>query len=110
LESQEINKLSSLSQKSVIACGGGAVLSESNVKVLKENCINIWLWVNTQNILERTNLDTSRPLLKGSNKEKIIEELLDKRLFKYAQASDLIINTNDKDIDEIVKLIKKEIL
>ena len=71
----------------VISTGGGIITTKENYNILK----------NERN---------KRPLLKESeNLNKKIEELLSTRYEKYRNVSDILIDINGKNIDEVISQI-----
>ena len=91
----------------VVAAGGGVMLDEQNVRLLKESGTLICLSARPEVILERTlaNLP-SRPLLQGDSPLGRVEELLELRAPFYAKA-DLTLDTSDRSIEEVVEEILK---
>ncbi|WP_459930421.1 shikimate kinase [Desulfosporosinus burensis] len=86
----------------VIATGGGTVLNPLNWKALAQKGTVIGLHASLEEILNRIGHKNDRPLLKGSKEE--IEKLWSERQGCYAQA-DFIIDTSQKNIDEVVSEI-----
>ncbi|MHB1653759.1 MAG: shikimate kinase [Desulfitobacteriaceae bacterium] len=83
----------------VIATGGGAMLDPENRVLLTRNGLIISLYATVDTILQRvSSRPNARPLLKGSRES--IEELWSVRQEVYARA-DLIIDTMDKDVDQV---------
>ncbi len=107
----ESRVLSGISNKKdiIVNCGGGLIMRRENRKLLKDNSLVVWLWASPKTILERVPRDGSRPLLEVDNPEGVIEKLLAKRKCHYAEASDLMINTDDKSPREISERILYEI-
>ena len=97
---QEVCKLDS----HVISFGGGAVLSQTNVKTIQENTTVILLTALTDTIRSRIGSSNFRPLLNGNSatQEQDISSLLAKREVQYRAATDFIIDTDDKSVKEIV--------
>ena len=92
----------------VAACGGGAVTNRSNVRVLRNNCLSVWLWADVKTALGRIGEIATRPLLGcGSDPEQALT-LLARRLPYYARTSDLLINTAGKEPEEIAERIWDE--
>ncbi len=61
----------------VIATGGGVVMDEENLRLLKDRTLLVCLSASTATILARVGNGTKRPLLiKGPNRREHIEELL----------------------------------
>jgi shikimate kinase len=95
----------------IIATGGGVVMDEENIKLLREKALLVCLTASTDVLLKRAGNGAKRPLLKGSNRKERIEEILKQREDHYAQAhawietSDLTV---DQVADKIVKLLNVE--
>lgn len=88
----------------VIATGGGVVLKKENMEELEKNGTVICLTANPQIILERTNKDTLRPLLKGKKPADNIERLLKEREPFYKRCHKMI-DTSQRNIEELVEEI-----
>jgi shikimate kinase len=88
----------------VIATGGGVVVDEGNLALLRERALLICLMASTEALLKRTGNGAKRPLLKGANHKERIEELLAQREKYYAQAH-ACIDTSDLTIDQVVEKI-----
>jgi shikimate kinase len=103
-----IRKLSE--QKDVIiSTGGGAVLRQENMDVLRKQGVIICLMASPETILKRTSRNTNRPLLQVEDPFGKIQELLNFRKPFYKKA-DIIINTEDKTplqiAEQIIETIK----
>lgn len=90
----------------VIATGGGAVLSPENWKVLSQIGYIIALYAPIDTILERVGKSNDRPLFKSNREED--ERLLLARQPIYNKA-ELIINTTEMDVDQVVEEIMRNI-
>lgn len=88
----------------VIATGGGAVLDKENLDLLKERSLLICLTAPPATLLRRSSSGKERPLLKGDDRERRVEELLRQREKDYAQAH-LSIDTASLSVDEVVEKI-----
>lgn len=89
----------------VIATGGGVVLKEENIKVLKENGILICLTADPEDIFERVRRKrANRPLLKKNLQVEDIKNMLKEREPFYAVA-DFRVNTSGREMDEVVEEI-----
>lgn len=94
----------------VISTGGGILKKEENYSILKNEKNVVFLDANVDTIIKNlsSNKDeiNRRPLLKTSiNLYKTIENLLYERYEKYISVSNFKIDTNDKNIDEVVSQI-----
>lgn len=90
-------------KKYVISTGGGIVLKDENRQLLKQFGYNIYLQTDTNILVQRLMTDTKRPLLK--NKENLAENLqnlYNQRNKFYLEVANLVIQTNNKNIDEII--------
>jgi shikimate kinase len=99
-------RLLALTDKSVIATGGGAVLRVENMEELERNGIIICLTATPETIYDRTKKDgTTRPLLNVPDPVSRIKELLDFRKEYYNRCHLLVDNTNlttDQVVDKIL--------
>lgn len=96
-------------QKSVIATGGGSVLSEENRACIKQNGKVIYLKSSQEKIFERTFRDKKRPLLETEDRMATIKELLEKRGPLYEEIADLIICTDHRPINQIINKISQKL-
>ncbi len=91
----------------VISCGGGVVLNRANIKKLKKNCHIVLLKATVEEIYKRAikNGKRTRPLINNDYPKKEIERILNCREEFYESAAEIIINTKNKSIEEIVNEI-----
>jgi shikimate kinase len=87
----------------VISVGGGLVLCEENVSLLKENGKIVYLRASVQTLEERLASDAARPLLKTDKPLSTrLQELLELRAPIYEAVADFTIDTDGKTVEEIV--------
>lgn len=95
----------------IIDCGGGVVLNQKNIDLLKKNGIFFYLAASPEVIYERAMKEPGRPLLKVDDPRAKINELLKERTPRYQQ-SDHTIDTShhnvDQTVSEILKLLSHE--
>lgn len=89
----------------IVSCGGGAVLREENVRLMKEMGRIILLTATPQTILSRVKDSEERPILNGHKDVAYIEALLEKRRAMYERAADWSVSTDDKEVGEICREI-----
>ena len=108
---EETKLLTECGEKSnvVISCGGGAVLREQNVNIMKTSGVVVWLTANPSTILERVGKDENRPLLKGNKNVSSIQEMLEKRLPCYEKAADIQVETDGRKVEDICKEIIEKV-
>ena len=92
----------------VVSCGGGAVLREENVQIMKQSGHIVLLAARPETILERVKRDDSRPLLKGRKNVKEIGVLMEARREKYEAAAVIVICVDDKNAEQIGKEIMQK--
>lgn len=88
----------------VVATGGGVVLDEENLALLREKTLLICLAASMETILARAGNGLKRPLLKGADRRERAAELLRQRQSKYAQAH-LTVNTEGLTAEEVAEEI-----
>ena len=94
VESEMIRKMAAM-ENVIISTGGGAVLREENMSVLREKGIVFCLRAGPETILRRTSGNADRPLLNVEDPLARIGELLDYRRPFYDKAG-IVIDTEDK--------------
>ncbi|GAB4316477.1 MAG: shikimate kinase [Candidatus Sumerlaeia bacterium] len=87
----------------VISCGGGIVLRNENVALMKKLGLIVLLTASVEEILRRTSHDRSRPLLQTPDPRRRIEELLADRSPRYLSAADITIDTTGLTPQQVVK-------
>ena len=103
IEKEVIQELSE-EEDLIIALGGGAFEDKETRETLEENCKVIYLKSNVDRLFSRIKNDKNRPLLQCNDPKGKLEELLKLREPNYLKA-DYIIETGNKNIDEIVEEI-----
>jgi len=91
----------------IISTGGGAVLRQENMDILRDGGIIVCLWASPDTIFKRTKNDNRRPLLQVDDPLRKIRELLEHRRSFYEKA-DLMIDTEKKTPLQIAKEILEE--
>ncbi|MFZ5942802.1 MAG: shikimate kinase [Bacillota bacterium] len=87
-------------QNHVIATGGGVVLNQENINLLRTSSLIVCLKAEASVILERVKKDQSRPLLAVENPLKMINKLLTMRE-PYYKCADIYIDTSHQEIEAI---------
>lgn len=103
----ETNTLISLKQRqnTIISCGGGMALRDINVEYMKQSGKVVLLTASPETIFERVRYSNERPLLNGNMNIEFISNLMKQREQKYLNASDIIVSTDNKTINEICEEI-----
>lgn len=93
----------------IIATGGGAVTRAENRRLLRQLGIVFWLDAPAEVLLDRIGDDESRPMLRGGDALKRLEQLLSERREAYAEASDIHLDTTELSPEEIADRVEKEL-
>jgi len=88
----------------VIATGGGVVIDEENLRLLREKSFLVCLTAAPEVLLRRAEKSRRRPLLEGGDRAQRIGELLAQRGKNYAQAH-VAIDTSDLTVEQVVEKI-----
>jgi shikimate kinase len=90
----------------VIDTGGGVIVRQQNVDVLKSNGRLFWLTASVDTITARIGGDAQRPSLTGTKSHvEEIRDVLTERMPKYSAAADHSIPTDGRPVEELVKTI-----
>jgi shikimate kinase len=106
LETEALRNL--LNKRAIITTGGGIVVREENRQIMKQSGKVIFLDCEIEEVIRRTSMDHSRPLLKQKNKEQI-SAMFKERLPFYREA-DIQIDTTGKSILSLVEELKSLML
>jgi len=105
-ETEMLKRATSLA--GVIMTGGGNVMREENVCLLKRDGVTVFLDCDPEILVSRIQNDPSRPVAAGRTKEEIISLYKKRRPF-YLSCADLVIDTTGKSVAEIVAEISGRI-
>lgn len=107
----EVTREFSQKDNCVIDTGGGIILREENVENLKANGIIFWLRADKETIIERIKGGDERPSLTGTKSFlDEVEKVLKEREPLYQSAADWIIETDERNVEEVTTEIVKILL
>lgn len=110
VERKVIRRILKSGEKLVLATGGGAFMNEKTRKTAKKYATTIWLEADIDNLLERVEGSTNRPLLNNKNRRRVLQELILQRYPVYADA-EFKVNVNNlsrtKIVNEILRLLRQ---
>lgn len=106
LETEAARELSALNGL-VIATGGGAVLREENVAILRKNGVIIHMEASLGAVESRLNGVNDRPLLQRDDRQEFLRILYAKRIPLYRAASHLSVDA-DQNPDAVAEQIIKK--
>ncbi|MFC0522633.1 shikimate kinase [Pontibacillus salicampi] len=87
----------------VISTGGGIVERPQNKVIMNQNGIIIYLHTAFETIVDRLKEDETRPLWNQDLEKR--KALYEKRLPRYKEWADYVIQTDDMDVEAIVEKI-----
>ncbi|MBI2515723.1 MAG: shikimate kinase [Opitutae bacterium] len=85
----------------VVACGGGLIVPEGMLDLLKARGVVICLHASLETVVQRTTRTAHRPLLQGEDRDKKVRELYAKREEIYKRTGTMIL-TDGRPLREIV--------
>jgi len=107
----EISRQAATRERTVISCGGGIVLEQNNLDMIRKSSVIVCLAAEPAILLRRiSNSRQRRPLLEVADPAAAIEGLLKSRRPLYEIAADIIIDTSQRDIAGVVDRISEELL
>ena len=101
LEKKLLSKIINQHKNLVISPGGGIVIDNKNIILLKNKTIPFLLKASPNEIMARIDNSSERPLLDTDNPEETISKLLEERQRYYEQFNN-VINTDNKEIEQVV--------
>ena len=113
LESDIVIQVAGEARNSIIDCGGGVVLDEKNIDILKKEGKCVLLIASLATIIRRIKKDPNRPTLEdGLSFEEEQKKILADRHEKYQTCADFICDTTTRKpgetAHEIIALFKKQ--
>lgn len=90
----------------VVSCGGGLVVQDGLLEMLKERGVVVCLFASIETIIERTCKNENRPLLSVDDREARIRELLEERTPIYRSAGTGITTENRTITDVVAHVIR----
>ncbi|MCR5082044.1 MAG: type I 3-dehydroquinate dehydratase [Parasporobacterium sp.] len=104
--SVETKVLSQIAERrgQIVACGGGIVLKDENIEIMKKHGIVVRLDAPAEEIYARISEDSNRPLAKDKGIDGI-KEMLNERKERYDKAADITIDTAGMQIQDICSAI-----
>jgi len=103
-ETEALRKISS-DQHSIIVTGGGIVLREENIELLKRLGVVVWLAGDEETLFKRTSRVGNRPLLQRKSPRKVFARMLQARLPIYAKIADIRVDTSVLTDEEVAVAI-----
>jgi len=93
------------SEPVVIVTGGGIVLRDENLHLLKRLGVVVWLEADEETLFKRASRAGSRPLLQCKNPKEVFTKMLRARLPLYAKIADIRVDTSVLTDEEVAVAI-----
>lgn len=105
LETELLEEIKKRTYSRIISVGGGTPMDSYNRQLLKECGTVIYLRAKPETVYERIKHDDTRPLLQCEDPMSKIRELMEKRKEAYEDCADMMIDTDELTLDEVVEKI-----
>jgi shikimate kinase len=92
-------------EQTIIVTGGGIVLRNENVEILKWLGVIVWLDGDEETLFARTSRKQNRPLLQTKNPRKTFSQILGARRPLYANIADIRVDTSVLTDEEVAVAI-----
>ena len=97
-------------QGTVLATGGGAVVSPESRRYLRERGIVIYLRANVDELYRRVCRNRNRPLLATADPRRTLYNLMIRRQSMYEEVADLTLDTGSIPVSNLVKILVPQLL
>ena len=105
---QELIKEIGNMEPMVVSCGGGTVLREENVALMKAAGRIVLLTAEPETVFDRVKGSADRPVLNGNMNLSYIKELMEARRPRYEAAADAAVATDGRTAEEICEEILEQ--
>ena len=92
-------------RNTVLATGGGAVLSPQSRRYLRERGVVVYLRANVDELYRRVCRNRNRPLLANADPLGTLKELMAARQPMYEAVADLTLDTGSMEINDLIKIL-----
>jgi len=96
-------------ERAIIVTGGGIVLHEENIDILKRLGVVVWLDAKRETLFKRASHSGNRPLLQSQNPRKAFAQILQARWPLYAKMAHLRVDTSVLTDEEVAVAILSKI-
>ena len=96
-------------EQTIIITGGGIVLRNENVEILKRLGVIVWLDGDEETLFARASRKKNRPLLQTKNPRKSFSEILGARRSLYANIADIRVDTSILTDEEVALAIPAKV-
>ena len=108
VEAQALVELAA-GEGTIIVTGGGIVLRQENVDLLKQLGTIVWLDADEETLFERASRRSNRPLLQTEDPRTTFSEMLRARAPHYAKVADIRVDTSALTHDEVADVVLSKV-
>jgi shikimate kinase len=109
VETQVLVELAPKAFGAIIVTGGGIVLREENVDLLKQLGTIVWLDADEETLFQRASRRSNRPLLQTEDPRTTFSEMSRARPPLYAKVADIRVDTSALTHDEVADVILRKV-
>jgi len=114
VESQVVKEVFTGVDNSVIACGGGVVLRDDNVRIINQNSVVVYLRISPYEAYSRLLSCRDRPLLNVSNRLEVINQLMRVREPLYLRTAHIVVDVDGRTpedvVEEIIRMLSSRVV
>jgi shikimate kinase len=107
-EAEALRNLATTEQ-AIIVTGGGIVMGEENIRLLKRLGVLVWLDGTRETLFKRASRSGNRPLLQDENPRKVFAQILRARRPLYAKIAHLRVDTSVLTDEEVALAILSKV-
>jgi len=104
-ESKQLEAVAGEAGHAVVATGGGVVISDRNMAVMRGSGVVVRLAASVDSVLDRAGEGPARPLLQGGDRRERVVELMREREWRYALA-DVAVDTEAGIEDAVAAVVE----
>lgn len=106
METECLEQVCNFKGKSIISCGGGVVVRQKNIEIMKNNGVIVHLLTDVESSFERITDKSTRPLF--SDRE-AVQKRYDERIDLYNEATDFIVDTRGQTTSNVIYFCMREL-
>lgn len=106
METESLEQICKFRGKSIISCGGGIVVRQKNIDIMKKSGVVVHLLTDVESSFERITDNSSRPLFKDKN---AVKKRYNERIDLYKDAADIEIDTRGQTTSNVVYFCQREL-
>lgn len=106
METESLIEVCNFKEKSIVSCGGGIVVRQKNIDIMKKSGVIVHLLTDVESSFERITDNSSRPLFKDRI---AVQKRFEERIDLYRDAADIEIDTRGQTTSNVVYFCQREL-